>query len=88
MGGTQDRNLGAGIKAEAMECFLLNYTPGLLSLLSWILWDNLCRLAHSQWVRPFHTNQQSGKCPADLPTSNLMEAFFQLRFLFPNNSNL
>lgn len=37
------------------------------------------------WAFPHQ--QLIKKCPTDLPTSNLMEAFSHFRFLFPDNSN-
>ncbi|EDL81865.1 rCG28784 [Rattus norvegicus] len=34
---------------------------------------------HPQWTGPSHTNHQSRKCPADLPTGQLDEAFFSVK---------
>lgn len=39
------------------------------------------------WVGPTDFSH-SRKCSTDLPTSNLLGEFYQLKFLFPNNSNL
>ena len=35
-----------------------------------------------------HQSLVKNKSPTDVPTGNLMKEFFQLRFLFPNNSSL
>lgn len=40
-----------------------------------------------QWAKPSYTNYQSRKCLTDLPTSHLMQALLQLRFLFPGVSS-
>lgn len=37
---------------------LYSWLPGLLSLLSWILWDTLSRVAQPQQGRPFHISHR------------------------------
>lgn len=88
-GRTENQNLEAGTEAGTMEgCCLLTCSSRLIHFAFLHTQDQLpgVALPRADWVPPHH--HQSETCHADLQPSNVMEAFSQLKTLFPDSSSL
>lgn len=88
-GRPENQNLEAGTEAGTMEgCCLLTCSSWLLHLAFLHTQDQRPGVAPPRegWGFPHH--HRSETCHTDLQPSNVMEAFSQLKILFPDNSSL